>query len=278
MLKRIDEMIDHMDEPIGDPGFLPVLELSHEMRKHAKVVLTGDGGDELFAGYDRYKLFKYGLVLRNFLPSDFGNDILRRVRNMRGKSDYEAFIEAIRLFDEKELKRLNVKQWDASNDWKSSHDSLWNAQRFDLNTVVPEDFFMKTDKMGSACSLEMRTPFFDHRVVEIAFSLPRDELLKGFEEKRILKKAFADLLPKSTLRRRKQGFNVPIDAWFAGPLNSRLKRLLKNSKHGLYDKEYVLELLDRAKNPHSEYRMNWDLAQKLWSILVFELWYEKVFS
>lgn len=275
VLSYLDKMIYHMDEPIGDPGFLPILVLSEQVKKHNKVVLSGDGGDEVFCGYDRYKMFRYGLFLRHFMLFDFGNDILKRVKKMRGKSKYAAFFEVIRLFDDKELKKLGFGRYDASKYWDRQGGDITRAQKFDLKTLLPNDFFMKADKMSSAFGLEQRVPFLDHELVEYAFSLPLKYKLKRWDEKYILKKAFAEDLPEEIVKRRKHGFDVPIDYWFKNVLGDKLKGLLDNRKHNLYHKEYAYELLEKMQKQNGNYKMNFILAQKLWSILVFEMWYNE---
>ncbi len=276
VLDYLDDMAYHMDQPIGDPGFLPIFVLSEEVKKHNKVVLSGDGGDEVFCGYDRYKMLKYGLKLRHLCFFDFGNDILKRLKKMRGRSPSDAFFETVRLFDDEELKKLDIKQAKVSYMWNDSYkDQATNAQEFDIKTLLPNDFFMKADKMSSAFGLEQRVPFLDHELVEFSFSLPSKLKLKGWDEKYLLKQAFKEDLPKEITQRRKHGFDVPIDYWFKNVLGDRLKSLLKKSKHDLYNKDYIYELLKEIKSKGSNYKMNFILAQKLWSILMFEMWYDR---
>lgn len=277
VLGQVQGMIAHMDEPIGDPGFLPVFVLSEKVKQKNSVVLSGDGGDEVFCGYDRYKMFQYGLTLRRFLPFDLNNDVLKRIKSMRGKKPAHAFFEAIRLFDEDELGKLGIDPIDPEEYWEEfAQDPTTNAQLFDLHTLLPNDFFMKADKMSSAFGLEQRVPFMDHELVEFAFSLPREWKLKGWNEKYILKKAFEHMLPKEITARRKHGFDVPIDYWFKGVLGEQLKVLIEKSEHAYYDKEYAFELIDRMQKQGKGYKHNFILAQKLWSLLVFELWVQQL--
>lgn len=276
VLKYLDDMVYHMDEPIGDPGFLPIFVLSKQVKKFNKVVLSGDGGDEVFCGYDRYKMLHYGLKLRHLAVVDFNNDILKRLKKMRNKSDYAAFFEIIRLFDDEELKKLQIAKYNASNYWSGTHNApASNAQDFDIQTLLPNDFFMKADKMSSAFGLEQRVPFLDHELVEFAFSLPLSYKLRLWREKSILKDAFKKVLPKQITNRRKHGFDVPIDYWFKNVLGDKLKALLRSNNHKLYNKTYVLKLLEKAKKTGRNYKMNFILAQKLWSILMFEMWYAR---
>ena len=276
VLDYLDDMVYHMDEPIGDPGFLPIYVLSKNVSKHNKVVLSGDGGDEVFCGYDRYKMFHYGLSLRHLAIYDFNNDILKRLKKMRNKNDYSSFFEVIRLFDDSELKKLGIKGFNARMFWNDKYKSaLSNAQEFDINTLLPNDFFMKADKMSSAFGLEQRVPYLDHELVEFAFSLPLKYKLKLWNEKFILKDAFKTMLPKKISNRKKHGFDVPIDYWFKNVLADKLKELLRTNNHKLYKQKYVLNLLEKIKKTGRNYKMNFILAQKLWSILMFEMWYER---
>ena len=276
ILKYLDEMIYHMDEPIGDPGFLPIFVLSKQVKKFNKVVLSGDGGDEVFCGYDRYKMLHYGLKLRHLALIDFNNDILKRLKKMRNKTDYAAFFEIIRLFDDEELKKLQIAKYNAVQYWSNKYKApATNAQDFDIQTLLPNDFFMKADKMSSAFGLEQRVPFLDHELVEFAFSLPLSYKLRLWREKTVLKDTFKKVLPKQITNRRKHGFDVPIDYWFKNVLGDKLKALLRSNNHKLYNKTYILKLLEKAKKTGRNYKMNFILAQKLWSILMFEMWYER---
>lgn len=276
VMKYLDDMVYHMDEPIGDPGFLPIFVLSKQVKKFNKVVLSGDGGDEVFCGYDRYKMLHYGLKLRHLALIDFNNDILKRLKKMRNKTDYAAFFEIIRLFDDDELKKLQIAKYNAVPYWSNKYKaSATNAQDFDIRTLLPNDFFMKADKMSSAFGLEQRVPFLDHELVEFAFSLPLSYKLRLWREKAVLKDTFKKVLPKQITNRRKQGFDVPIDYWFKSVLGDKLKVLLRSNNHKLYNKNYVLKLLEKAKKTGRNYKMNFILAQKLWSILMFEMWYAR---
>ncbi len=287
VLKHLDAMVAHMDEPIGDPGFLPVLVLSEAVKRRNKVVLSGDGGDEVLTGYDRYKLLRYGLALRHLAFAGLGSDVLARLKAMRGRDEYGAFLEIVRLFGREELAALGVEEYDARPLWDEATrgfpTATERAQAFDIATLLPGDFFMKADKMSSAYGLEQRTPFLDHELVEFCFAIPLRHKLRLWDEKHVLKRAFRGELPEETTRRRKQGFNVPIDHWFKGALGDRLRELVDRSAHGLYRKEPVYRLLDRMRGRKSggrggSYKENFLLAQKLWSVLVFELWYEKTFG
>ncbi len=276
VLSHLDNMVYHMDEPVGDPGFLPIFVLSEQVSKYNKVVLSGDGGDEVFCGYDRYKMYHYGLRLRHLIFFDLSNDVLKRLKNMRGKDASRSFFEIIRLFDDKELQELGVEKSDAGSFWNENYKyQVTNAQEFDIKTLLPNDFFMKADKMSSAFGLEQRVPYLDHELVEFAFSIPLKYKLKLWNEKYILKESFRGTLPTEVINRRKHGFDVPIDYWFKNVLADKLKDLLAKNKHELYNPNYVYELLEKIQKRNNNAKMNFILAQKLWSILIFEMWYKQ---
>ena len=278
ILEILDDFIYYMDEPVGDAGFLPIFVLSKHVKKHNSVVLSGDGADEIFCGYDRYKMYHYGMKLRKFVPFDFNIEILKRLRKIKKVNDSSSFFEVIKMFEKDELELLGLKEFNAEPYWKELYDEpLLNAEVFDIETLLPNDFFMKSDKMSSAFGLEQRIPYLDHELVEFAFSIPLKYKLKGWNEKYILKEAFKDIIPKPILKRRKHGFDVPIDYWFKNVLGEKLVDLLKNNNHNLYRTDYSYKLLEKIKKSGKKYKLNFYSAQKLWAILIFEMWYERYF-
>lgn len=291
-LERLDSMVYHMDEPVGDAAFLALMVLSAEASKQVKVVLAGEGADELFAGYDRYKAFLFGNRmakgvpdgLRGFIPQRLGSENVKRMARVMGEREVpRRYLEIIRLFSKEELDRLGVAE---AADWSSKlgvngmfHDNpLAAAQLFDLQTVLPNDFFVKADKMTSAFGLEMRVPFLDPRLVAFSFRIPSSLKLHGWNEKYLLKKAFALDLPEPILRRRKHGFDVPMDRWLRGPLYEPLMNFLREPAHDYYDPRPLVSLLERFRGGTGSYKASFYDAQKLWSILVFELWHKRFLS
>jgi asparagine synthase (glutamine-hydrolysing) len=129
--------------------------------------------------------------------------------------------------------------------------------------------------MTSAWGLEMRVPFLDPAIVDFSLRLPRRAKLRGWNEKFLLKRAFAGSLPDAIVRRRKHGFNVPQDAWLRGPLYEPLRKMLSERVHGCYDPAVALELLERFRGAGGGYKASFHDAQKLWSLYVFELWYRR---
>ena len=284
-LDELDDVVYHMDEPIGDAAFVATYILSREARKQVTVVLAGEGADELFAGYDRYKLALYGDRLSRYLPAGIRRRLgglqpraenWRRLVRVLGEETASArFLEVIRLFSDEEMRSLGLVP--ASNGLPSLGDGdvLSEFQRFDVRTLLPNDFFMKADKMASAWGLEERVPFLDERVVDFAFSLPRAMKLSFGQEKRILRKAFWDLLPPTIRGRRKHGFDVPMDHWLRHALYDRLHALLEERIHGLFDTKPLLQSLEAFRSTSGRYKTHFFEAQKLWSVLMFEMWYRR---
>ena len=290
-LALMDDVVYHMDEPVGDAAFLAVYVLAREASRAVKVVLAGEGADELLAGYDRYKAFVYGGMLSRVTPAalarlgaaHLSENPARVLRILGEKDPARRYLEVIRLFPADELARLGVVEPATAASAGGVNglfesDPLRAAQLFDLRTLLPNDFFLKADKMTSAFGLELRVPFLDPALVDFALRLPRRAKLRGWNEKYLLKRAFADALPEAIVRRRKHGFNVPQDLWLRGPLYEPLRRMLLERAHGAYDPALGLTLLERFRAGGGSYKAAFHDAQKLWSLYVFELWYRRFFS
>jgi len=127
--------------------------------------------------------------------------------------------------------------------------------------------------MTMAHAVEERVPILDHNIAEFAFTIPTRLKLRGLTGKYIFRKAMAGILPDQIINRRKHGYNVPADYWLRHSLKDTLAQLLHESKHNYYDKEYISNLLDRFQKSGGSYNMSFLNAQKLWSILIFEIWH-----
>jgi asparagine synthase (glutamine-hydrolysing) len=290
-LGLMDDVVYHMDEPVGDAAFLAVYVLAREASRAVKVVLAGEGADELLAGYDRYKAFVYGGMLSRVTPAalarlgaaHLSENPARVLRILGEKDPARRYLEVIRLFPADELALLGVAEPAAATSAGGVNglfesDPLRAAQLFDLRTLLPNDFFLKADKMTSAFGLELRVPFLDPALVDFSLRLPRRAKLRGWNEKYLLKRAFAGALPEAIVRRRKHGFNVPQDLWLRGPLYEPLRGMLIERAHGAYDPTLGLALLERFRAGGGSYKAAFHDAQKLWSLYVFELWYRRFFS
>ena len=288
-LKLLPEMIWHLDEPVGDAATLPTYIISKFAKREVTVVLAGEGGDELFAGYDNYKIMKIGhnfsklvpkFVKTNLLPiigKPFsGNVNLMRVLDLASaENEYEQYLNVIACFNKNEIKRLgdfnmvNLKEY-FPNNMKMLNKLLY----FGIKTWLPNDFFMKADRMTMAHAIEERVPLLDPNIVDFSFTIPPNLKLKGFTGKYIFKKAMIGILPQKIIYRKKQGYGTPMDYWFKHSLKDVLEKLIDESTHNYYNKEYVSNILKKFQKSGGNPNMNFYNAQKLWSVLIFEMWHK----
>jgi len=291
----LDRLIAHFDEPFADASAIPTWYVSELARRHVTVVLSGDGGDELFGGYDRYLPHPRVAAFDKYSPAALrhvasaaaaslphgarGKNFLRHVgRDARGR-----YIDAIRFFgaDEKSSLltpdvRRRLTQPDPERllaaHFERYADLPWPTQmmRFDAETYLPEDVLTKVDRMSMAHSIESRVPLLDNEVIAFAASLPASLKIKNGRRKHVLKEVAARLLPPELIDRPKQGFGVPLAAWFRGNLRELfVDTLLSPSavSRTFFQPAFVKRLVDEhlsAKRDHS---------LRLWQLVVFERWY-----
>ena len=278
-LNNIDKMIYYMDEPIGDAAFFPTMLISELVSRQFKVVLAGEGADEIFGGYDKYKMFYYGKKLSKIIPKmNYRYDILKRISKYSELTDREGYIETIRVFDSEESNKMNLKPVILKKYWNNNGNTFQKMQFFDINTVLPEDFFMKADKMSSAYGLEERVPYMDHRIVSFGLNLPTHLKLFGWNEKYLLKKSFSKFLPKTIIKREKRGYNAPMGDWFKNVLRYRFIDLINEKNHHLYKKDFAKSIFTKVINSNYNYKRNFLMLQKCWTIFVFEEWYKEIFE
>ena len=294
----IDELVWHFDEPFADSSAIPTYMVSKLAREHVKVVLSGDGGDELFAGYTRYvtdqkrngfahlpRAVREGLMqpLGRHLPHGaWGRNYLHNV----AVGPLDRYIEDISIFT-----RLNKPSL-YTNDFRRGLNGSETAARFreiaagsrsdcqldpllylDSKTYLPGDILTKVDRMSMAVSLETRVPLLDHKLIEfVCTRIPASMKMKGLETKHIFKRAVADLVPAEILNRPKQGFGVPIKEWINRQLRERIRETLtepRTMQRGYVEPRYVNVLL----NEHDRERR--DHASELWALFVLELWHRQ---
>lgn len=289
-LKDLPKMVWHLDEPIGDAATLPTYIISRFAKKKVTVVLAGEGADEIFAGYDRYKMMLYGHRLSTMTPDIIKRSMLRRlnIKNENIKRLKELvceetlenkYLKAISLFSHKEQREMGVSDRGVVNDiftenFRPEMKNLLNRILFfDQKTLLPDDFFMKADKMSMAHSVEERVPFLDHRMVEFSFTIPPRLKMRGVNEKFILKKAMKSSLPGFTVKRKKRGYDTPMDRWLKADLKPVMEQLLENSTHDLYKRYKVDKMLQLFKASRAGYKGSFFASQKLWSMLMFEMWH-----
>jgi asparagine synthase (glutamine-hydrolysing) len=303
ILELMNMFIHHFDEPFADYAAFPTYVVSKLAKKKVSVVLTGDGGDEIFGGYNRYKtellirryrtipllLRKYTLnpILKAFSrlfnidsrSRQFADALVKR--NKESLLPFkDAYFESLQKFDfnlkNKVLKYNPItKKFPIvamCNHWKNDIDFLSKRLYADQKTNLPEDMLTKVDRVSMAVSLEARVPFLDHRIIELAATIPSKYKIKKYRLKHFLKESFNELLPQNILNRPKHGFSSPIDVWMRNELKEYvLGKLSFNSLKsvGIFNSKAVQSLL----NLHMSGKKNY--GEQLFMILVCQEWIEK---
>jgi asparagine synthase (glutamine-hydrolysing) len=297
-------LVEHYGEPYADSSAIPTYYVSKETRKHVTVALNGDGGDESFAGYERYaamlaaelytrvpralrKMFIEAPV--NLLPTS-------EIRKTRAR-DLKRFLKAASLprkeryfrwmttFTGDAKSELYTRDFAAAAAGGNPKDLLdgWFARAngsglldatllTDQMTYLPNDLLVKVDIASMAVSLEARSPFLDHKLIEFAASLPENLKIRRFETKYLLKKVAARLVPKEVVYRRKMGFGVPIGRWFRNEMKDFVREVLLSERslsRGIVRPEVVRRYVNEHLNGERDH------AFQVWTLLMLELWFQK---
>jgi len=291
VLGFIDNFAWYLDEPFGDSSAIPTYMVSRLAAESVTVVLSGDGGDELFAGYDRYVIEnrerRYELIPRpvrniaaavgDVMPEGMkGRNFLRHLRY----EGVDRYLDSGVLFKPVQLASLlqpdafrQVQPFSAADirrvlAQRGSRHWLSTLQYLDTKLYLPNDILTKVDRMSMAHSIEARVPLLDHHFVEFAATIPPELKFRGNTTKYIFKKAMEGILPNDILYRTKRGFAVPLSRWFRGQLNDFVRDLLLDStsrQRGIFNPAYVERLLELNARGR-------DLDLQLWSLITFELW------
>ncbi len=299
----LPKLIHHYDEPMADSSAIPTWYVSQLTRQHVTVALSGDGGDELFAGYERYKAVKLaalldrlgpvsraaaGLGLKVLPSSGPQKSKLRRARRFAeaiAMSPARRYLDWISIFNESRrgelyedafVERLpNVDPFSFLHTaWQrvGSRDPLTAASLADLITYLPCDLNTKVDIASMAHGLECRQPFLDYRLVEFAISLPSNLKWRFGKGKYLLRQALGHLLPPAIWKRRKMGFGVPLADWFRAELRDTLHDVLLSptaQQRGYFRPQAV----ERLVQEHDQ--RQFDHSARLWALLVLELWHRE---
>jgi len=299
-------MVYQEDEPIAHPSSIPLYFVSKLAAEHVKVVLTGEGSDELLAGYDKYRKTVYNLALgrayHNTMPASVRNAVERAILKLKGSSRIrqklsrtflcleprieDIYFDNFSVFSRASQRRLFTRETReqmlesdpyeaplallAVADSVSLLDQLLAA---DLKTYLHE-LLMKQDQMSMAASIESRVPFLDHKLVEFAAALPENMKLRGLTTKYILRKAMKNRLPREILKRRKMGFPVPVGSWLRNKFSHVVDEYVLSPRaleRGIFEPGFVRELVTRhnAGENHSE---------RLWALINFEIWQRRFFD
>jgi asparagine synthase (glutamine-hydrolysing) len=300
-MEILPTLVEHYGEPFADSSAIPSYYVSRETRQYVTVALNGDGGDECFAGYQRYAAMsiaqKYAAfpgagaiasAARAFPGFDDRPRMLRRAKRFltaASQPPVERYLRWISAFDEDARRNLYSDDFghETSQYRTASIIEPWFAKAngagivdasllTDTMTYLPNDLLVKMDIASMAVSLEARSPFLDHHVMEYAASLPEKLKLRGLTTKYLLKRVLKTLVPEENLTRSKMGFGVPIGYWFRGAMQPFLRETLLSDKalsRGLFKPEAVRSFVDR----HVEAKA--DHSQRLWSLLMLELWFQR---
>ncbi|MCB1955894.1 MAG: asparagine synthase (glutamine-hydrolyzing) [Rhodocyclaceae bacterium] len=284
-------LLDHVGQPFGDSSLLPTALVSQVASRHVKVSLSGDGGDELFSGYQRYQARS---ILRWYtrLPQGLRHLAESAIRALPEPMAHHSrsvlkkahlFVDVVErqadetpyfaplLYGRRAMARLAPDLLDRGHPppaipEQTRPDDIERMMLADALVYLPQDILLKVDRASMAHALEARAPFLDRAVVELAFSLPRPWHRRGIAGKRMLRETFADLLPDWLWQRRKQGFGVPIHAWFRGPLGERLLALAKADREGPIDAHALATLLDEHRG------LRQDHGLRLWALYSYLSW------
>jgi asparagine synthase (glutamine-hydrolysing) len=287
----LEDIAWHLDEPFGDASAIPTFLVSRSAAEHVKVVLSGDGGDELFAGYDKYRVEqrerRYSRLprLARKALEQIGTSMPEGAtgRNFimhHSLTGWERYLDAGAFFRERQRHKLfhrdllaQLQEQDPLRDARlrlARHTGNWlsAAQDLDLHSYLPLDILTKVDRMSMAHSLEVRVPLLDHKLVEFAATIPPELNLNGVSGKRVFKKAMRGIVPDEVIDRPKRGFAVPLALWFRGELDGFARDLLLSrrcSERNILNTRYVERLLDLHRGGRP-------LDLQLWTLISFELW------
>jgi asparagine synthase (glutamine-hydrolysing) len=301
--ERLEHIVSFFDEPFADPSLVPTFFVSELARKAVTVALAGDGGDEMFAGYEKYTTDDIENRLRSKFPETLRKNLFPTLAHVagilpgsvgrKGKSLLNSlshdpamgfYITNSMMTDEM---WSNLVKPDVAAQLKDYHPSQYTIDAYnkadgpdhlskilytDIKTYMTGDILVKVDRMSMAHSLEVRAPILDYQVAEFAASVPSNQKFRDGEKKYLLKEVFKPFIPGSLLYRKKMGFSTPLDEWFRGELKTTTEvRLLKSNAglHSVFDKTKILNIWNEHQSNTKDHGI------VLWSMLMFEMWYEK---
>lgn len=303
-LKHAEKIICYLDEPLGDFSIIPTYHISKLARESVKVVLSGDGGDELFAGYEHYLAQKLAMLpflnvfdktLSSFVKKfpelqqkkGFWNSLQKycqgleldpKLRHVRWMTAF-SLENRMSLYTEDMSQELGeIRQIHEVEPFQSLYaqmnrmDPLNRELYLDFQTYLPDNILVKVDRMSMVNSLEVRVPLLDHKIVEFIFKLPGKLKIKRLTSKWIFKKTMERLLPKQNIYRSKEGFSAPVKLWLKKELKELMLHYLNEKRikrEGIFKAQHI----DKMINLHLRGTRNF--SHQLWSLLVFEIWREK---
>ncbi|MFM9903054.1 MAG: asparagine synthase (glutamine-hydrolyzing) [Pyrinomonadaceae bacterium] len=297
-------LVEHYGEPFADASAIPTYYVSKETRSHVTVALNGDGGDESFGGYERYMAMqaaesyqRFPSILRKHLiEAPLGllptsetkktrtRDVQRflKAANLPRNERYFRWMSTVQVSQKTELYTTEFMRISAGNNphrfveqefEKANGAGLLDATLLtDQLTYLPNDLLVKVDIASMANSLEARSPFLDHKLIEFAASLPENLKIRRFQTKYLLKKVAARLVPKDVIYRKKMGFGVPIGKWFRGEMKDFVRSILlseKAMKRGITNPTVVERWVDQHQTGLADH------TYQIWALLMLELWFQR---
>lgn len=260
---EIPKVIWHLDEPVYDPASFPFYLVTKGLKKYATVALLGEGSDEIFAGYDDYKILPSKVI-----PKKLRTKAYLAIKLPFSRADKEML--CTQEFKTKVEGNLNIDSRIANWYNDSPHDLLTTALLYDVKNILPNYQLMRVDKLAMAHSVEARAPFMDHTLAEFAFTIPPYLKLQRGVEKYILKKSMAEILPKETIERKKLAFPTPLVRWIDG-LDDMIVQVFDSSllvEEKYFRREYLQNLLQKNVRIRKK-KYNY----QVWLLFMLELWY-----
>src|ERR1700757_712139 len=298
---EIENFLNAIDEPFADSSAFNVFVLSKKTKQHVKVVLSGDGADELFAGYNKHRaewmirnqtlktsLLKNGSAFTKLFPASRSGKLSNKIRQLERfangakLSPQERYWRWACFYEENKaasLINLSSKEQKEFNALKSTYTSVVNENYnstllADVNLVLSSDMLTKVDRMSMANALEVRNPFLDYRMVEFAFSLRTENKIDATAQKRIVKESCAHLLPAEILNRKKHGFETPVQQWLQGVLKNKVQECCLDKdfieQQNIFNYTALKQVVEQALSFNAG-----DTTSVVWSILIFNYWYKQ---
>ena len=276
-----------MDSPIGDPSIIPLYHICKDVSNKYKVILSGEGSDEFFGGYNIYtedeslKMFKYipkciKSALRG-MASTIPDTVKGKSFIIRGTTPLEKrYVGNANIFNKNEKAKVFYGYDKSKNDLQltenlfkdvNKFDNVIKRQYIDINTWLVGDILTKADRMSMANSLEVRVPFVDKEVFKLASTLKKEDKIKGFTTKFMLREAFKDELPDYLYDKKKLGYPVPMRVWLRNELYEWAYNIIDKNPVKEINKNEILYMLKKHKEGVYDY------SRKIWSMIVYILWY-----
>ncbi|WP_158769093.1 asparagine synthase (glutamine-hydrolyzing) [Paraglaciecola sp. L1A13] len=298
---NLEEIVAYFDEPFADPSLVPTYFVSQLARSQVTVAIAGDGGDEVFAGYEKYTTDALENKLRQRFPRALRKNVFPKLANLFAKSEHPLFRKAKSLLTSLSLEpamgfyitnsMIDDRLWqklataNTKNKLGTYHPSQVTLENYnkadgpdhlskilytDMKTYLPGGILVKVDRMSMAHSLEVRAPLLDKDIIEFSATLPSDLKYNKGEKKFILKEAFKPVLPDDILYRKKMGFSVPLAAWLRSEIKDLTEDYLFTKAQGIqqyFDMAVVKQLWQQHQDEKADH------STVLWSMLMFQMWW-----